>query len=312
MILTLPNMPQKGHQPPRTKQPPHQCRNAKRDWIGALDASQLQMLERQMRFEYARPRDVSDLGECYFYHTMEIPRYGLVNGQWDLRSGIRQYTGGADFHAKRVLEIGTASGFVCFYMESQGASVVAYDLSDKQAWDIVPFAALDLERELATRRSVIRKINNGFWLAHRAFRSQAMVAYGTVYNIPTGIGPVDVSTFCSVLLHLRDPFLALSNAARLTRETIVVTDTIVDVAGVNESRTAPSAETRPLMTFLPDARTTNPVDTWWRLSAGAVQAFLGVLGFEESTVTEHVQRSTWGDVPMFSVVAQRTSGKPLC
>ncbi|MBV9971725.1 MAG: hypothetical protein JO135_00155, partial [Candidatus Eremiobacteraeota bacterium] len=34
---------------------------------------------------YAEPRTVTNLSDCYFYHTMEIPGYGLVEGQWDLR-----------------------------------------------------------------------------------------------------------------------------------------------------------------------------------------------------------------------------------
>ena len=259
-------------------------------------------------FQYAEPRDVSDLRECYFYHTMEIPGHGLLDGQWDLRRGIREYTGGIEFRNQRVLEIGTASGFVCFFMEQSGANVVAYDLSEAQSWDIVPFATLDLNRELATRRTIIRKINNGYWLAHKAFHSKANVAYGTVYDIPLEIGAVDVSTFCSVLLHLRDPFLALWNAARLTRHTILVTDAISDVVSSGAEST-PTLERKPLMTFLPNAQTRNPIDTWWRLSAGVVTSFLGVLGFEDSTVTEHIQSSKWGDVPMFSVVARRTSGK---
>ena len=29
---------------------------------------------------YAEPRTVTDLEECYFYHSMEIPGYGLVEG----------------------------------------------------------------------------------------------------------------------------------------------------------------------------------------------------------------------------------------
>lgn len=59
---------------------------------------------------------------------MDIPGYGGVEGEWDLRKGVKEYLGNVDFKGKRVLEIGTASGFLCFYMEGQGAEVVAYDL----------------------------------------------------------------------------------------------------------------------------------------------------------------------------------------
>lgn len=256
---------------------------------------------------YAKPRNVSDLGECYFYHTMEIPGYGLVEGQWDLRPGIAQYTGGIDFRGQRVLEIGTASGFVCFFMEQQGAEVVAYDLSEKQSWDLVPFPATDQERETAIRRAHIRQINNGYWLAHKAFESRANVVYGTVYDIPGAIGPVDVSTFCSVLVHLRDPFLALSNAARLTRDTILVTDLMSPTPGA----TRLSASALPLIEFQPDFREGGPVDAWWYLTPALVVSFLGVLGFEDSQVSHHVQQSQWGAKPMFSVVARRRAPTAL-
>ena len=173
---------------------------------------------------YADPRRVTELDECYFYHSMEIPGYGLVEGPWDLRGGVDDYLGGVELRDKRVLEIGTASGFLCFTMEGRGADVVAYDLSEQQSWDVVPYAQYDHESFDADRREHLRKLNNGWWLAHRAFESSAKVVYGTVYEIPEEIGRVEVATFGSVLLHVRDPFLALEKALRLTTETAIVTE----------------------------------------------------------------------------------------
>src|SRR5438046_10691371 len=89
---------------------------------------------------YAEPRTVTDLEDCYFYHSMEIPGYGLVEGPWDLRGGVDDYLGGVDLRDKRVLEIGTASGFLCFTMEGRGAEGVASDLSDDHSWDVGPCA----------------------------------------------------------------------------------------------------------------------------------------------------------------------------
>ena len=80
------------------------------------------------------------------------PGYGLVEGPWDLRGGVDDYLGGVDLRDKRVLEVGTASGFLCFTMEGRGAEVVAYDLSDKQSWDVVPYAQYDHESFDSERR----------------------------------------------------------------------------------------------------------------------------------------------------------------
>ena len=121
---------------------------------------------------YAEPRTVTDLEECYFYHSMEIPGYGLVEGPWDLRGGVDDYLGGVDLRDKRVLEVGTASGFLCFTMEGRGADVVAYDLSDKQSWDVVPYAQYDHESFDSERREHLRKLNNSWWLAPTARSSR--------------------------------------------------------------------------------------------------------------------------------------------
>ena len=118
---------------------------------------------------YAEPRAVTDLEECYFYHSMEIPGYGLVQGPWDIRGGVDDYLGNVDLNGKRVLEVGTASGFLCYTMEGRGADVVAYDLSDKQSWDVVPYAQYDHTSFDSDRREHLRKLNNSWWLGHGAF-----------------------------------------------------------------------------------------------------------------------------------------------
>lgn len=255
---------------------------------------------------YTTPREITDINDCFFYHTMDIPGYGHVEGQWDLRDNVREYLGGVDFKGKRVLEVGTASGFVCFYMESQGAEVVAYDLSEEQAWDLVPFAGYDYKQFLSAHKAHIRALNNGYWLCHRAYGSRAKVVYGTVYAIPEEIGMVDISTFCSVLLHVRDPFFALQNALRLTRETVIVTEPI----WMRQSflRRIFNNSKRPYMTFLPQFSKCEPKDGWWILTPDIILDFVGVLGFEKAEVRYHFQRCNMSNkcVPFYTVVGHRT------
>jgi 2-polyprenyl-3-methyl-5-hydroxy-6-metoxy-1,4-benzoquinol methylase len=78
---------------------------------------------------YAAPRVITDVRDCFFYHTIDVPGHGTINGDWDLRPGIRDYLGQVDFLGKRVLDVGAASGFLTFTMEKQGAQVISYDLS---------------------------------------------------------------------------------------------------------------------------------------------------------------------------------------
>jgi SAM-dependent methyltransferase len=243
---------------------------------------------------YAMPQTVTDLVHCQFYHTIEIPGYGVVKGEWDLRGLEATYLGGIGLKDKRVLEIGTAGGFLCFYMERQGADVVGYDLSQDYDWDTVPFFRIDYAAHVSERRRHVQRINNAFWLAHRALDSRARVVYGDIYRIPNQIGRFHVTTFGSVLLHCHDPFSALLSAARLTDETIVVTE----LMPVPESGA-------PTMEFLPDFRASAPVDTWWRLSPEIIQNFLGVLGFEHSTVTRFAAPYRDRQEGLYTVVAHR-------
>jgi hypothetical protein len=65
------------------------------------------------------------------------------------------------------------------------------------------------------------------------------------------------------------------------------------------------------MEFVPEFQKGGPTDTWWFLTPELVQAFLGVLGFEDSVVTHHRQKAHWGEVELFTVVAHRTQGQPV-
>ena len=150
---------------------------------------------------FVPPRAVANLGECYFYHTLDLPGYGLVKGPWDLRGRLDEYLGGVDFRNKRVLDLGTASGFLAFSLENQASEVLAYDLSERDAWDVVPFAGPDSKLIEMQRREHIRQLNNGFWLSHKALGSNVKCAYGSIYALPAALGEVDISILGCILLH---------------------------------------------------------------------------------------------------------------
>jgi hypothetical protein len=252
---------------------------------------------------YAEPRDVTDLRDCYFYHTTEIPGYGEVQGEWDLRRGIGRYLGGARFRGKRVLDVGAASGFLTFTMESQGAEVVSFDLSDAHSWDRVPFAGMDFLESQPSHRDTLRRLNNSYWLCHRAHCSRARMVHGTAYTLPPAIGKVDISVFGSILLHLRDPFLALQNALQMTKETVIVADLL---GRRHFLQMLLGRLGRPRMTFLPEMRTHRHGYTWWALTPQLICRFVEVLGFEKTRVTYHLQRFQGRRRLLYTVVGQRT------
>lgn len=256
---------------------------------------------------YAVPKDVSGVDQCYFYHTMDIPGVGTVQGEWDLREGAADYLGNVDLKGKRVLEIGAASGFMSFFMESQGAEVVAYDLSEKESWDIVPYSDYDYNDFVYKRKLHIEKINNAFWLAHKSFNSKVNMVHGTVYAIPEEIGKVDISTFGLVLVHVRDPFLALQNALRLTRKTVVITEVAHENSRKEElMRRLLGKKRTPHMGFEPNFHECFPFETWWRLTPEILKQFIGVLGFDRAETFYHYQKCMGQRQKMVTVVGHRT------
>jgi hypothetical protein len=256
---------------------------------------------------YAPPRSVSSLDECYFYHSVELPDHGLVQGDWDLRGGESEYLGGVHLRGKGVLEVGAASGYLSVFMERAGANVVSYDLSPEHTIDVVPYARSDHEAFRSELKSHIAGLNNAYWLVHQAFGLRARLVHGTVYDIPAGIGTFDVSTLGSVLLHLRDPLLALENVLSHTEETVIVTDR-TDSALLRLPFGLSDKLGRALF-FRPVAAECAPEVTWWRLTPHVIQKMIAVYGFEESRVTYHRQVYRGERLPLFTVVGRRTHGR---
>lgn len=121
---------------------------------------------------------------------------------------------------------------------------------------------------------------------------------GVVYDIPQSIGPVDVAVFGSILLHLRDPFLALENAARLAQETIIVSD--LSPYG----RMASKFKKNPR--FMPKSADPDGInDGWFRLPPLLVQEYLGILGFKKSMVTWNKFKYGERVRPIYTVIAHR-------
>lgn len=265
---------------------------------------------------YARARAVESVTDCYFYHSMEVPGHGEVTGEWDLRGDEYRYLGGVDLTGRRVLELGAASGFLTTHMERQGAEVVAYDLSEDHSWDIVPFQGTEA-RGADAWRGHLRRINNGFWLNHAAQGLTAQLVHGTVYTVPAELGRFDVATFASILLHLRDPFLALQTSLRLVTDTVIVTDVypaseyhllgdLVDAPGSDVlTPLPPTAWGQAKATFLPQHWDHAYGDTWWHMSPEVVRRYLGVLGFEQTEVTYHHALAGGRRTLLYTVVGRR-------
>lgn len=252
---------------------------------------------------YAQPLEVQSPAECSWYHTFDWPDGSIVRGRWDYRHNPMDALGRLSYSGASVLEIGPASGFLTLTMERAGAAVTCVDTSDEEAWQVVPRLDLDTEAFAQDRRLGQDRLRRGWWLSQRVLGGHARIAYvgaSALVDVDPEIR-FDVGVLSAVLLHIREPYVALSGVARRC-STIVVTETEWPglVAGAH---------------FEP-SRKNKLMDTWWRLSPALLDQMLGTLGFEKRTeyrfamrrydlAEPDISRDTYTDLATFTVVYDR-------
>jgi hypothetical protein len=255
---------------------------------------------------FEMPKPMPSIEDAIFYHTIDLPGYGAIKGNWDLRGNVDDYLGHVDLRGKRLLDVGTATGFISFEAERRGAEVIAFDMGEKEPYDCVPYYHELIVRTLGgTRDFVVKqhekdrvKMHNGFWFCYHALNSSVKVRYGSAYDIPRDIGDIDVAFFGAILLHMRDPLTAIESASKLTRETIIVTEPMFHVTNYN----------LPTMMLVPSIRQSHVIDTYWQHTPPLIINFLEILGFTETRVNYHHQifnDQNGNKVKFFTVVGRR-------
>lgn len=209
------------------------------------------------------------VAERPWYHTIELGSGVVTPGLFDHRPYVERYELPADLSGKRVLDVGAQDGFWSFELERRGASVTALDLDNPS----------DLDWPPRLRSAGVRREEGGFPLAEGSAFQVAHSALGSsVRRVSTSIyeampealgGPFDLVFSGSVLIHLRDPMLALERMAALCSGELVIAE--------EYSR---RAEWLPLGN-LAEFRGESPWMTWWIPSTRAWQSMVRCAGFED-------------------------------
>ncbi len=239
--------------------------------------------------------------ECAGYHYISLPDGEVFTGQWDLRGRMPEYIGGIDVKDKRVLDIGCANGFLTFEMEKLGAAeVVSFDADNHSRIAFIPIP----EHQYTTNRAAwargcddfLTRLKNGYWYCHKRIGSNAACLYGDVYDIQAPDQSFDVTVLSQILVHLRDPITAISEACRLSRDTVVITESTYesnDAAGILH---ASGSNRVPYI--------------WWLLSVPAYRNMLDLFGFDVQRVhtakylcADHEYVN--GEIAVTSIVAKR-------
>jgi hypothetical protein len=245
---------------------------------------------------FAKPLQVNDPKECEFYHSMKLKNGERVEGKWTI--DYDRYLGDTDFRGKLVLDVGTASGGLAWAIEDRGGNVIGLDLDEDSDWDVIPSMHDNYKATIGERKQIVEALHRAWWYCHERNQSSARAVYCHTYDIPSDIGPVDVTMFGAILLHLRDPFRALQSASVLTRETIIVTEMLPKLP--NDVLKLPVAK------LMPQIEGRLHPWTWWHLTPELVVQMLKLLGFCDATVSYHTQQQISGQQSMYTVTAKRT------
>ncbi len=195
------------------------------------------------------------VAETGWYQTIDLGHGVLTPGEFNHIPHLEKYRLPADLSGRRVLDIGTFDGFWAFEFERRGAAeVVALDLATYNDLDLPPGP-----RQAMDAATLATPLGRGFGIAREALGSAVQRRIGSVYHLdPDTAGRFDVSHIGNVLVHLRDPALALQRMCAVTQGMAIISETVDDdLDGMGDA---------PLMRYMGGQVNCN----WWRFSTAAL------------------------------------------
>ncbi|MCU1429718.1 MAG: hypothetical protein JWL83_3718, partial [Actinomycetia bacterium] len=172
----------------------------------------LRFAEEPSRVWHPTDDDLGDDSGLVWYHTIEFPDGSITPGMYDHRPLVPHYGFPASLRGKRALDVGSGDGFWAFELERRGAEVTSLDIET--------FADTDFPRALHriyVDHPVKLSFRRGMEIAHRRLGSKVKLVNRAVYDLdPDDIGTFDFVHAGDILLHLRDPALALQRIRSVT------------------------------------------------------------------------------------------------
>lgn len=207
-----------------------------------------------------------------WYHTITLRDGTSTNGIFDTRAAASRLVWPEQIRGGRCLDIGTCDGFWAFEMEHQGAGdVIAVDVGHAHDVDR-PWVAR--QGDLPTpRQPQATRAASGFQLASSALNSKVKRLECSVYDLDPALhGQFDVVFTGTLLIHLRDPILALERIRAVCRGHLVMVecvDALLDMVrpGLEMARLEPAE------------------GQWWRGNRKALTSALRIAGFEVLSVS---------------------------
>lgn len=201
-----------------------------------------------------------------WYHTIDLGHGVETPGFADHRAQLPHYGLPASLAGKRVLDVATFDGYWAFEFERRGADeVVAIDIAKRTDLDCPRWMLRDPESF-----DLVGGMGESFKVAHDILGSKVKRIERSVYDLDPAIdGMFDVVFISDVLVHLRDPQLAIERAYSVCRGELIIADMYspeLDALG-----------------DIPVARFIAPGETWWYPNVACLKQMMLTAGFEPIT-----------------------------
>jgi hypothetical protein len=210
---------------------------------------------------YITPKKNIDINDCRFYHTFNFDGKDKINAKWDLTNCIDDYLSNFDFKGKRVIDIGSASGYLSFEMEKKGADVVSFDMPDGSYWDHLIYPGYNKPKSKPSE-----SLFNSYEYIHEKLSSKNKIFRANIYEqLPDEIGYFDVAVFGTMLSHVRDPILTLMNILLRVKDHAILIN--------------------PFQNEKPTIYKNHNGKTWWMLCQEDIEKIMFDIGFQMEKVT---------------------------
>ena len=158
-----------------------------------------------------------------WYHTIDLGGGVVTPGFVDHRLQLPLYRIPKLLDGQRVLDVAKFDGFWAFEFERRkAAEVIALDIREARELDL-PFRV----RSKASQEDLSRSFSAGFDLARSALGSNVIDLHCNVYDLdPAQHGQFDLTHCGDLLVHLRDPALALARIRSVTRGMAIISEII--------------------------------------------------------------------------------------
>ena len=198
-----------------------------------------------------------------WYHTIDLGDGVVTPGFYDHRPILHHYALPERLDGLRVLDIAAFDGFWSYEFERRGAAeVVALDIERARELDLAPHVRAGM-----TETELDRPFGAGFALAHARKRSKVRHVHCNVYDVsPEKLGLFDLVHCGDLLLHLRDPALALARIRSVTRGEALISEAIFPDLDRHDS---------PLVVY--DGGVSENI--WWRFGAKSLTGMIRDAGF---------------------------------